>query len=86
MNCLQNAFDVSRHIVVPEANDSVALLLQPPCALGISRHPCFKSMLRAVNLDDQARGHAGKIGNIGTDWNLTAEVSAKHWRALEVLP
>jgi len=35
MDRLQNAPDIPVHLVVPKANDAIALLLQPSCAFRI---------------------------------------------------
>jgi hypothetical protein len=86
MDRLQNGVDVLCHFIVPKADNAIALALQPPRALRISRSFGAESVLRTINLDDQPRGHASKVRNVGTYRYLTPEMSTEPRRAPQVLP
>jgi len=75
----QNGFAIFK-IVVPEAKNSVAFAFQPfrsRLVMGCTIRLC---MLGAIDLDYQSRGHARKIGYIGSDGNLPPKVTARKWQ------
>jgi hypothetical protein len=76
---LQNAFDVFRHIIVPEADDTVTLPLQPPRSVFVSRYSRVHPVLRTVDLNDEVRSHTREVCDIWTDRDLATEVCAEHW-------
>jgi hypothetical protein len=74
VNRFHNAIQSARDIVVPESEHAISFLFQPTRAPIVARLVRFFAMLRAVKFDQQTRGHAGKIGDVGTDWHLPPEM------------
>jgi len=73
VDCLQNAFTILQHLVVPEPKDFPALSFQ----IGVSGLVVSAlGVLRAVSLDDQLSANAKKIDNIGSDRNLPTKLQA----------
>jgi hypothetical protein len=78
-NCLQYSVDVLYHVIVPEAQDAIAMIAKPLIANGIA---FTGRVLSAVDFNDQALLPADQIDNIGTDGFLTYEFhSAERSRA-----
>jgi hypothetical protein len=61
---LGNVFRSPQHVIVPEAQNPEAAAGQPSIA---PRILSIIGMLRAVRLDDQFRGQAGEIDDVGED-------------------
>ena len=74
MNRLEDSAEIGCHITVLESQHSVALRLKPGGALGIAPDRFRLTVDTAVDLQDKTRGKAGKVGNVGPDWNLPAKV------------
>ena len=66
-----HAFEVRQHLVVPEAQNPVALVLEGAGSLCFLRRRPL--VLAAVNFDDQARIMANKVGNLTPQRHLPAE-------------
>jgi hypothetical protein len=70
---LADIVDVSQNVIVPEAENSPAILLEAerPCEIGGG---CFVvSVLRAVNIDDKLLLWANKVGDITGNRKLPPE-------------
>lgn len=79
---LQNAVEVFEHLMVPEADKSESLCLQPGGARGIS----FECVLSAVQLDNQPRLGAQEIRDIAAERNLTAKLRPGQLPVAQGLP
>jgi hypothetical protein len=75
MDRVQHAVDVFDDVIVPEADDAIALSFQPARSLNVSCLFDTRAMLGAVDFDQNAHSHAGEVRDIGTDGNLPAEVT-----------
>ena len=73
---IQHALDISAYIVVPKTQHAIALTFEPTRSHGISFGVRRKTVLRAIDFDNEMRGHTGKVDDIVSDWHLPAEVSA----------
>jgi len=71
---LQHAFGILNDVVVPETDDAVALGLEPARPRLVASFVGLITVLRAIDLDDEARGHAGEVDDIGADWRLSPEM------------
>ena len=69
-DCLQHAVDIPQHVVVPKAQDAIAMIGQPPIALDIV---FAVRMLAAIHLDDQSLFTTNKIDSKWPDRFLTNE-------------
>lgn len=72
-NVEADVFDIPENVIVPEAQYCPAVLLQPSGANLIIRNCIIMGMLRAVYLDDQFAGRAGKIHDVSGDGHLAPE-------------
>ena len=79
---LDHAFSVFQHIIVPEADDSVAEAFDGFRPVSID----LLAMLPAVEFDDQVRVPAGEVGDVRTDRELTDELCAFELARAEVTP
>lgn len=68
-NCFQYAVDVLNHIIVPEPDDPIAMLLDQ---LG-PRRVLSLAMLPAVQFDNQTETPRGKVGDIRANGKLFDE-------------
>lgn len=71
-----DAVDISGDVVVPEAEDAVALGFKPFRAFLIVGEGGLFAMLRSIDLDDEVRGRADEIGNEISDRHLPPEMGA----------
>ena len=79
-----HSLSFSRHIAVPEAQDSKVLRFQKLGALVIVNGPL--DMLAAVQFDDQPALETREIGNVWTNWNLASKPRARNLSSAKVLP
>ena len=68
-DCRRHTIGVAEHIVVPEANDSIAFGFDELSALTIR----WTAMLAAVDFDHQSRLVTGEISDEASNWNLAPE-------------
>jgi hypothetical protein len=80
---LNHAFDVSEHIIVPEAKHAVAVGLEVPCPSLIA---CAVGMLAAIDFDDDPRPVKCKVREIRTNRRLPAKVRALRRKLPKILP
>ena len=78
-----NAFDISQNLVIPKAEDAATMVDEP---LISNRVPRVRSMLTAVDFDDEPSFSANKIDDVRTDWLLPDELEATQCARAEVLP
>jgi hypothetical protein len=69
-----DSVDVGKHVIVPEPQDDVTLRLEPRRSLCVARGVAGLAVAAAVNLDDQAQGGAGEIGDERSDRDLPAKM------------
>jgi hypothetical protein len=78
------AFRVGQHLVVPEAQDSIALGAQELAAFGF--RPCGRFVLTAVDLHNHTRLMAGEISDVPSERHLSPEFEARHSARVEQSP
>ena len=81
-DCFEHAVGIGEHIIVPEAKDAIAVLLDDRGSRRIARHV----VLPAVQFDRQAGSSAGKVGDIGVDLELANELLALELSTAKVMP
>jgi hypothetical protein len=69
-DAFQNACRVAQDVIVPEAENAVALSFQEASTLGVV--PLGGGVLAAIKLNDQLRGMAGKVRKVLAEWDLLA--------------
>nr|WP_295263825.1 hypothetical protein [Selenomonas sp.] len=74
-DCPANALEMRAYIVIPEAQDAEAVLLQIMRASFIVQVRIFFSMLLTIKLDDETRSIADEIDDIWADGLLPLEFS-----------
>jgi hypothetical protein len=62
MNLSQHAFDIRKHVVIPEAQDAATFGHKASRTCFILR--CLRAVLATVDLNDQLQLMAGKIGDV----------------------
>jgi hypothetical protein len=86
VNRFQHIARMTEHVVIPEAEHTIALAFQPSCSLAVANQALALGMLRTVNLDDEMRRQAGEVDYVISQRDLTAEVSAARLKAAQVAP
>ena|SRR5580704_6220583 len=85
-----NPFEYSRQVTgdlgIPEAHDTISLLLKPKLPFAIAFGSLVLVVVSAVELDDEVRGRAEEIDDIGTDRSLTSKMRAIHRQFLQSTP
>ena len=80
----QYSFDVLQDVIVPEADEPMALVLKPSCSFIV---PCLLSgMLPSIDFDDEALLHAEKIDDITAQRALAAKLMAAKLPVTQVTP
>jgi len=84
LDLAHDALDILQHVIVPEAQDSIALGLQKcrPCLIVGNRLP----MLTAIKLNHQLRRTRDKVADEGLDHDLTIEPNAAKLSIAEGIP
>ena len=72
MNVLKHPVDVRQHIIVPVAQNAIALGLQKFRACGFSISSL--GMLTTVHFNDKTRGMTCEIGDVTPESNLPSEM------------
>src|SRR5437899_4160908 len=83
---LQHAVDILDDLAVPDSNNAKALIVQPARASFVAPHTRLIAMLRAIEFDEQMRGHAREISNVRTDRNLSPEMRTLQREFLQMAP
>ena len=71
---MEDTFDVTRHLAVPEAQNREAVPLQPSGPLLVSLQPCTTGVFTSIDLNYQPLIQAGKIDDVGSDGMLAPEL------------
>jgi uncharacterized protein YpmS len=71
LNFLKHAFDIPKHVIVPESQNAITVRLQCPRSLRICNSA--RSMLTTVDLDNEMRGVTCEVDDVLLDPNLPAE-------------
>ena len=79
-----DAFGLLQHVVIPEAQDAVALVLQKQAALLVVG--LLVGVLSAVQFDNQPDCRGGKIGDVTANDVLAAEFDAVQLSAAQAPP
>jgi hypothetical protein len=74
LNRLQYAFGIFEHVIVPESNDTIAARFEPAGSLVIPL--LVRRVLATIDLDDELRGGAEEIDNVGADRLLSSKTKA----------
>ena len=82
-NHLENAIKVGEDVIVPEADDAVAVLGE---RRGTNHVAITLGVLPAVEFDNQVRFAAGKIGNVWTNGLLADEFMAEQLAVAQTGP
>jgi hypothetical protein len=69
---------VGQDVVIPEAQDSKAELLQEGRSLGIESFTVVIGVRIAVDFDDESGLKANEVDDVPSKWMLTPEFSAIH--------
>ena len=81
VNNLKHAIDVSEHVVIPEAENAIALRFEKFSSLRVPAR-----LVPAVNFDDELRGMIGKIYDVGTQPDLPSEMGLRDREAMPQMP
>ncbi len=65
VNSFHHRVEIAAYIRIPEANDFVALLLQPSLPFAIALGRCILVMMPAVELDDQTFRRTQEVHDVG---------------------
>ena len=85
-HCIEHGVEIAQYKLVREAQNRKALALQPSIALRIAKPTRLGLVGLAVQLDDQSRGGAQKIRDVGRDRHLPPELQAAKAPAAHLLP
>jgi hypothetical protein len=66
-----HAIYVRQHVVVPYADDPIALLNEPRVAIAVSLRAFVRSVMTAIDLDDQAMLRTEEVHDVRSDRCLT---------------
>ncbi len=76
-NRVMNSISIAKHLIVPEAQHSMAFAFDHRRALRVR----FRAMLPAINLDDELCTVAGKICDEMSDWHLPPKAGFRERQA-----
>jgi hypothetical protein len=82
-NRLQHAVDISNHVVVPKAQDAVAMLDQPLIACGVA---LVGGVLSTIDFNDQPALAADEVDNERSHWLLADEFLAVNGATAQPIP
>jgi hypothetical protein len=85
-NFVHNAFRIFEHVVVPEAKHFEPLAPQVRIPSPVNPTAPVQVVLSAINLNDKARGEAGKIDNQMIDWNLSPKMKPVSLQGTQMSP
>jgi len=85
-----NPFEYSRQVTgdlgIPEADDTISLLLKPTLPDTIAFSSLVLVVVSAVEFNDEMSGRAEEIDDIGTDRSLPSKMRAVHRQFLQGTP
>ena len=76
INPFEDSRQVTGDIGIPEADDTISLLLKPKLPLTIAFGSLILVVMPAVELDDELCGWAEEIDDVGTDRSLPSKMRA----------
>jgi hypothetical protein len=82
-NHFENAVDVAKHVIVPEAQHAITALLNESRSRSVG---CIVGVLTTIDFDYDAFFVAGEVDNVSADPDLAAEVRTLHAQAVQVRP
>jgi hypothetical protein len=80
----QNAFQIVHHIAIPEANDFVAFVVQIRSSILVVFG--LRSMLPAIELNNQPRRHTYKVHYVRANGHLTAKLERGQTSIAQLMP
>jgi hypothetical protein len=86
MDRIHDSFGVGHHIIVPEPYHAVAFRIQPARSSFVAATVIFVSMLRTIDLNDEARFQAREVRHIRSDRDLSSEVTSRYLKSSKVTP
>jgi len=86
VDSLQHAIDIFVNFIVPDSKNAEAFLFQPPCASFIAQFVLLVAVSLAIEFDEQTCGHAGEIGDVRADRNLSAAMRTLEFESPQVTP
>ena len=66
-----NPFEISQHLIIPEAQDAIAVIGQPTIPNSVAFVCC---MLTPIHLDYEPLLSANEVDDVGADWLLSNEL------------
>jgi hypothetical protein len=82
----QYAVHICGEIIVPKAQNAISGSFKPTGPYVVASTIVIITVVRAIHLDNQSGGHAGKVGNVRSDRDLTPKVRASHRKPAQLLP
>ena len=73
-DAIQHTFEISQHLVVPEAEDAVALQTEERFASSIGF--TSRRVMSTIELDDHPQLGAAEVDDVWSEWMLPAELCA----------
>src|SRR4051794_19864936 len=86
MDALHDPFDVAQHLVVPEAQHAITLLLQIVRSLHVVFDVIGLAVLTTIQFDHDAQLVAGEVRKVWTNGGLPAKKSVIYSETSQVLP
>ncbi len=85
-----NSFEYSRKVTgdlgIPEADDTISLLLKPKLPVAVAFSSLVLVVMPAVEFDDELCGRAEEIDNIPTDRSLPSKMGAFQRKCFQGTP
>jgi hypothetical protein len=78
-----NAFDISEHFIIPEAQDAIAVVDEPSISDSVSR---VRRVLTTIDFDNESFFSADEIDDVGTDCFLPHEFESAEASGAQVFP
>jgi hypothetical protein len=83
---VENTRPILPDVIIPEAEKAIPLRLQPARTLFVARYVWLFAMLRAVDFNNESRGHAGKVRDVRADRHLSPEMRSFGFERAEFTP
>lgn len=83
---LHHAFNIGKHVIVPEAQHFIALGFQPCGSRGVFGYRFLMRMLAAVAFDDEIGGVTGEVCDEISDGGLPPEMKAGGFQVSQFAP
>jgi hypothetical protein len=86
MDRFKYSFGLAHHIVVPEPHHAITFRIQPTRSSFIAATVSIVSMLRTIDLNNQAFLQAGKVCNIWSDRDLSSKMTSLYLKPPKITP